>query len=228
MPGEQLKLIDEEHREADFGGRRLDWLVIARSTFDRCRFNGLRAKETSLGGGGAPSVFRDCTFDGVQITLPTLLLLRFERCTFRDAVMRKWITNDVEFVDCVFGGDFRELTVAGTGERPNEITGNDFRDALMLGGGFRAGVDLGRQQLPSDPRHILISDPATTLPAAYAAVREWPDRDQQLDARSTLNVLYQDFRGGQRQLLLCAGRRSGPEPANERLRDLIRQLVAGR
>lgn len=226
MPGDQLILLDGEHQDEDFGGRRLDRLVIARSTFDRCRFDGIRVKDVSLGGGGEPSVFRDCSFDGARFTRTLPLLVRFERCTFRDVVMRKWVTTDVEFVDCVFSGDLRELTVSGAGERPNEIIGNDLRDAIMVGGGFRAGVDLTRQRLPTDPRHVLVPDPGVTLPAAAAAVREWPDAEARLDAQSTLNVLAQDVRSGQEQVLLCPGAKGArEEEINERLRELVRGLV---
>ncbi|MEU7909152.1 hypothetical protein [Actinoplanes sp. NPDC049118] len=233
MAGEHVTMLDETHRDEDFSGRRFASWTVGVSTFERCRFENIRAAVAKLGVGPTPTVFRDCSFDGSRFTRTMLALLRFERCTFRNVVMRKWISNDGDFVDCVFSGDLPELTIAGAGYRsytapltPNEIVGNDLRDAVMLGGSFRAGVDLSRQRLPTDPRHVLIPDPATTLPAAFAVVRTWDERDVRINAESTLAVLHEDYRSGQEQLLLCPGvRSSASESANARLLELVRGLV---
>ncbi|RSM38357.1 hypothetical protein DMB66_59045 [Actinoplanes sp. ATCC 53533] len=233
MAGERATMLDETHRDEDFSGRRFAYWTVGMSTFERCQFSNVRATIAELGVGPTPTVFRDCSFDGSRFNRTTLGLLRFERCTFRNVVMRKWISPDSDFVDCVFSGDLAELTLAGAGRRaysspltPNEVVGNDLRDAVMLGGGFRAGVDLSRQQLPTDPRHVLIPDPGATLPAAFAVVRSWDDRDVRTSAESTLAVLDEDFRRGQPQLLLCpAGGTPAKEAANARLLELVRGLV---
>jgi hypothetical protein len=233
MASEDITMLDQTHCGEDFSGRRFAYWTVGMSTFERCRFENIRAAVVDLGVGRVQTVFRDCSFDGARFTRTSLGLLRFERCTFRNVVMRKWISNDSDFVDCVFSGDLAELTIAGAGERaysapmtPNEIVGNDLRDAVMLGGGFRAGVDLYRQQLPTDPRHVFIPDPATTLPAAFAMVRTWDERDVRISAESTLAVLHEDYRSGQQQLLLCPDvGDSADESANAPLLELVRGLV---
>jgi hypothetical protein len=233
MVAEDALMLDETHRDEDFSGRRFGRWVVGMSTFERCRFDNVRAVDVTLGAGEVQTVFRDCSFDGSRFTRTSLGLLRFERCTFRNVRMRKWISNDGDFVDCVFSGEFPELTIAGAGNRvysapmtPNEITGNNLREAVMVGGGFRAGVDLYRQQLPTDPRHVFIPDPGATLPAAFAAVRSWADRDVRISAESALMVLHQDYRSGQAQLLLCpADGPSSRNTANVLLLELVRGLV---
>lgn len=229
VAGKDVTMLNEVHRDEDFSGMKSAYWITGMSTFERCRFDSVRAAVASLGEGPTPTVFRDCSFDGARFTRTMLGLLRFERCTFRNVVMRKWISNDGDFVDCVFSGDFSGLTIAGAGDRvysspltPNEIVGNDFRDVVMWGGGFRAGVDLYKQQLPTDPRHVFIPDPGVTLPAAFAAVRTWDDRDMRISAEATLTVLAQDYRGGQSQLLLCPSVR---DPADALLVPLVRNLV---
>ncbi|MDP9815236.1 pentapeptide repeat-containing protein [Spirilliplanes yamanashiensis] len=220
-------MIDETHRDEDFSERRISHWTVGVSTFERCRFDNVRADVAELGVGSAPTVFRDCSFDGSGFARTSLDQVRFERCTFRNVVMRDWIAPYGDFVDCIFGGEFPGLTVFGSSpERSNEVAGNDFRDAVMLGGGFRAGVDLSLQQLPIDLRHVFISDPAVTLPAALTVVRTWGDQAERVSAESVLLVLDEDYRGGQPQLLLCpAAQDAIDEAANARLLEMVRKLV---
>lgn len=227
MADNDMTMMSEHHQDEDFSGRRVSWWAVADSTFERCKFESLRVKGAELGGGTTPSVFIDCSFDGSRLNGANLGYLRFERCTFRNVMLKRWICHHVDFVDCVFSGNLDEFTLFGSLDgQANEIRRNDLRDATMLGGGFRAGVDLYDQQLPADPRHLFIPDPAQALRAAYEVVMAWEDGKTKNRAASTLEILAEDYRSGQPQLLLCPKDNNAVGvAANERLRDLVRKLV---
>ena len=210
-----------------FDGARWGRWVASYTTFERCSFKNVRARNVSWGGGVRQTEFIDCTFDRSRLPPVAFGMVRFERCSFRDVHLKRWICREVDFVDCVFSGDLREFTVAGSdNDGPNEIRGNDFRQALMLGGGFQAGVDLTLQQLPDDDRCIVIRDPKWTLKAAYLEVIKWNDKEVRILAESTLEVLYQDFKSGQEQLLLCPDESSPTAvDANARLRSVITTMA---
>ena len=96
----------------------------------------------------------------------------------------------------------------------------------MLGGGFRAGVDLTQQRLPTDPRHVYIGSPASTLKAAYEAVMQWEEDEDKGRAARLLRILAEDYHSGQEQLLLCPKTRPGDEVADRRLLELVKGIEA--
>lgn len=218
-----LWISGERFQRYDFGSRKLEWLSVTSSKFDDCSFKNLRVTGGALGEGSVQSVFSDCSFDGSHFSGVMLGYVRFENCSFRDVTAQSWMCHNVDFVDCVFTGRLDKLTVFGSYEGiVNEISGNDLTGATMLGGGFRAGVDLRKQKLPADKRHVLIPDPEAFLVRAMAAVQEWPDGEMRQFAASYLTVLGEDFRSGQNELLYCARDSSAAAAeANSRIRALI-------
>src|SRR2546421_7405299 len=61
-----------EHAEVvgkDFSGRRLDYLGVTGSRFERCRFERMRVREAALGLRVEQSEYIDCSFDRSRMTL---------------------------------------------------------------------------------------------------------------------------------------------------------------
>ena len=68
--------------------------------------------------------------------------------------------------------------------------------------GFRTGIDLTQQRLPSGPEYVYVPDAATAVQRARAEVIGWEDLELRRDAMTFINGLEQDVAQGQRQLLL--------------------------
>ena len=101
-----------EHAEVvgkDFSGRRLDYLGVTGSRFERCRFERMRVREAALGLRVEQSEYIDCSFDRSRMTLHSGGYARFVRCSFRDVILREWDCYHVELVDCVFTGTLRQV-----------------------------------------------------------------------------------------------------------------------
>lgn len=96
MADNDMTMMSEHHQEEDFSGRRVSWWAVADSTFERCKFESLRVKGAELGGGTTPSIFIDCSFDGSRFNEANLGYLRFERCTFRNVMLKRWIWVGLE------------------------------------------------------------------------------------------------------------------------------------
>jgi hypothetical protein len=210
-PGERLFLDDMDRTGEDFSGRRLHTLSTANSTFRNCRFERMRVEVASLGVRSYPSWFVECSFDGSRMKLIGSSA-RFERCTFRDVDIRKWVTYSTEIVDCVFSGKLRDAVFHGTviddelrrklGRERNEFHGNDFTGCTVLDVAFRTGIDLTHQRFPVDDDLVYLPDAAATLAAVVDEVATWPAGDPRDFANDLLESLGKDARRGQRQLLI--------------------------
>lgn len=209
-PGERLYLSDVELTGEDFSGRRLHTLSTANSTFRNCRFEQMRVEVASFGVGGFPSWFVECSFDGSRMWILGSSA-RFERCTFRDVDVRKWVTDTAEMVDCVFSGKLRDVVFLGTvseeelrrvlGRERNEFHGNDFTGCTVFDVAFRTGIDLTRQRFPADDDLVYLADAAATLATVADEVATWPAGDPRDFANDLLESLGKDVKRGQRQLL---------------------------
>ena len=130
----------------DYSGIRLQNLSVIGSSFDHCSFERISVKSASLGSGRRLSVYRDCSFDGARMQFFAGGVCRFERCSFRDVVLRRWFCIEVEFVNCVFSGRLIGSVFNGTvpegdrewvGRELNEFWGNDFSQTSLEDVGFR-------------------------------------------------------------------------------------------
>jgi hypothetical protein len=181
------------------------------SLFERCRFERMRIADASFGSGRETSTYRDCSFDGTRTKFMGGGFARFERCSFQDVDFREWFCFTVEFVDCVFSGSLRGCVFNGkvpdddvrwAGRTMNQITGNDFSRAELWDVGFRTGVDLTAQRLPSGPAYRYISDAASAAARARAAIITWDDLDFRQSCLRILASMEAEVASGQRQWLL--------------------------
>jgi hypothetical protein len=210
-PEKSVDLSHEELHGADFSGRRLEHFSAGASRLEACRFDKVRIESASFGGGRAPSEYIECSFDGARIRFAPGGLARFARCSFRDVELRDWVCFAVELVDCVFTGRLRHAFFNGTvpedqrvfvGRERNEFRGNDFSGMKLEDVGFRTGIDLAQQRLPSGPEYLYLPDAATTVQRARAEVVQWDDLDRRREAMVLINILEEEVVKGQRQLLL--------------------------
>ena len=88
------------------------------------------------------------------------------------------------------------------GRRTNEFEGNDFSRAKLVDVGFRTGIDLARQQLPSGDGYILLADAAGAVLRARRAFDTWDDPAAKKQAIGVLMTMEEDVAAGQRGLLL--------------------------
>ena len=194
---------------ADFSNRDLRYFGAIGSRLVDCRFDNVRIEDASFGAGRKMSEYIGCVFDGARMTPGTGGYYRFLRCSFRDVVIDEWFCFAVEIVDCTFSGRLRNSVFNGTvPERArrdakrsrNEFRGNDFGGMEFKDVGFRTGIDLSLQVLPSGPDYLYLPEAESTLRRVREALSQV---NGDVDAMARIvGFLEGELSGGQRQLLL--------------------------
>lgn len=196
---------------ADFSGRKLVQFSANGSRLERCRFDKAKIDSGSFGAGRETSEYVDCSFDGARIRFGPGGNARFVRCSFRDVDLRDWFCFGVELIDCTFSGRMRKAFFNGAvpedkramiGREHNEFHGNDFSAMTLIDVGFRSGVDLTQQQLPSGPDYLYVPDAAEAVQRARAGVIGWDDLDLRQPATTIIKILEEEVAAGQSQLFL--------------------------
>jgi uncharacterized protein YjbI with pentapeptide repeats len=231
-PENQLILHHAELDEADFSNRELVQISVQGSRLTDCRFDKVRVESASFGAGKQVSRYIDCTFDGSRIKFGPGGYARFERCSFRDTDLRNWFCFSVELIDCTFSGRLRRSVFNGTvseerrsraGRDRNEFRGNDFSAMDLVDVGFRTGIDLSLQRLPSGDPYLYLTDASAAVQRAREAVIRWEDLSQRQKAMNFIGTLEDTLSGGQNQLLL---RKSNYSHLPKELIDSIFVLLA--
>lgn len=180
-------------REVDFSGLVFATFTAERSEFERCDFESATIRYGPLGLGG--SVFRDCCFDGADLRGVDPGEARFERCSFDEAKIAKWMTHCAEFVECRFATRIVDSVFSGTPRncsvrrRRNEFKGNDFSRAELIDTVFVGGIDLDDQKLPAGDEYVRIRKAQDRIARARAGVEEWEDPEERRLALAELEAL---------------------------------------
>lgn len=218
-PEDVLKLWDQNVVGGDFSDRRLLKFHTMRSRFERCKFERLRVEDATFGSGPTQSVYVECSFDGSRLRAPSPGNARFERCTFRDVRLSGFFAFQLEFVDCLFTGRAEKCVFNGAplerrrrdvGREVNEFSGNDFSGMELRDVGFRTGVDLTKQRLPTGPPYVYLPHAEVEIARVRAVVSRWADDGARSDALALLRWLEGEAKGDQEQLFLQRPRRSDP------------------
>jgi hypothetical protein len=91
---------------------------------------------------------------------------------------------------------------AAAGRDRNEFHDNDFSAMTLIDVGFRTGIDLTQQRLPSRPEYLYVPDAAAALQRARASVIGWDDLDLRQSAMVFIKILEEEIAAGQRQFFL--------------------------
>ncbi|HEV7145394.1 MAG TPA: hypothetical protein VGN48_00210 [Pedococcus sp.] len=196
--------------DADLSGAvTADWNVHE-SRFTNCDFSRSRG-EFCFGSGREMSEYVDCRFDHSRISAVTAGRARFIRCSFRDVLITKWLSSEVEILDCTFSGKIREMSFradvpsedqALLGRARNRFERNDLSRAELKGVAFSGGVDLQNQILPTGDGYVLVERADVVLPAVFTEVSGWPDSAVKKAVMTPLTVQLKWYVGyGQRQVL---------------------------
>jgi hypothetical protein len=208
---DRLVLNHAELHGAEFSGRKLVQLSVAESRLVDCRFDGMRVENASLGAGRKMSHYIGCVFDGARLKFDAGGYARFERCSFRQTDLRDWFCFAVELVDCTFSGRLRKAVFNGVvppedraaaGRNRNEFRGNDFSGMDLVDVGFRTGIDLTLQRLPSGPPYLYLPDAVAAVRRAREGVAECKDPAVRQKAMALIGALEDELSEGQRQLFL--------------------------
>lgn len=136
-------------------------LGVAWSRFEDCTFRQTSRRLTSGGAaaqgcfGTRPSLYRRCTFSGVQFGLPGRFSLgsaTFEDCVFDRCGWRSAFSYEADLVRCTFRGRMTSGAFGGTAPdsgRVNRIEDNDFSGATISGFGWRFDFPVSRQTWPT-------------------------------------------------------------------------------
>jgi hypothetical protein len=205
----------------DFSDLDLVQFDVEDCEFRACRFERTRITSASFASGVAESLYMDCSFDSSRITTGPIGPARFERCSFRNTVLRDWFAMDAEFVDCLFSGEMRrgwfngavgdEAMRSALGRDRNEVRGNDFTDMELIDVSFRTGVDLKLQRIPVGPQYVFLPDAKASLQEATRIASGLPDETRRAAVLSSLGSLSYGLEGGQEQLLLRDATGSGKD-----------------
>ena len=193
-------------RDADFRRVTFDQFAPEGCTFEHCDFSGqaLDRRYQPLFSSRRQSVFRDCTFDGADLTGVRPGQARFEHCSFAEAKLDGWESFTAEFLDCTFKGRVHNVRFYGRPwganaehldplRKTNAFTGNDFRKADLMGVTFIHGIDVGKQRWPEGPQYVILDRIHQRIAKARLAVLDWRDhkaRTEALDMLQAASLLY--------------------------------------
>jgi hypothetical protein len=133
---------------------------------------------------------------------------RFERCSFRDVRLRKWLSFSSEFIDCVFAGDIPEAAFLGrsplrsTTRPQNEFRGNDFSSVRFGSVEFRGGIDLNLQRLPTNDGHAILDRRSERITIVLAEINAWSNQVERRSAGQYLRLFAGSRYDGQEQLYI--------------------------
>jgi hypothetical protein len=99
----------------------------------------------------------------------------------------------------------REESVEALGRTSNEFRSNDFSGMDLLDVGFRTGIDLSLQRLPTGEQYVYLADAEPALQRAREQVIASGRvrlRGAHGEVVPVIDVALKTVRGGQRQLLL--------------------------
>lgn len=236
---EKQRVVLDHHQlqGADFSGRKLMQFSSVGSRLEACRFVKTKIEDAAFGAGRETSEYIECVFDGARMCFGPGGYARFVRCSFCDVDLRDWFCFTVELIDCTFSGRLRRSFFNGTvpeekrrvvGRERNEFRGNDFSATTFIDVGFRSGIDLTQQQLPSGPDYLYLADAAVALQRARADVIGWDDLDLRRRAMSLINTLEERVAAGQKQLFLRpADYTTPPRKAVDSVMTLLRGDLPG-
>ena len=191
--------------------------------------------DACFGSGTSDSEYYDCSFDGSKLAAGAPGNARFVRCSFRNVLVRELCCHKVEFIDCTFSGKFLSGYFNGSipddkaarlGRNKNEFRGNDFSQMEFIDIGFRTGIDLALQKLPTGSDYLYIADAPNVVAKIRRQVIEWKDLELRQNGMIVIQVLESEIEGGQQQLFLSTKR---PPPkklkkAQEIIYSMLRQM----
>jgi hypothetical protein len=237
IPDEQRVVLDHARLDGEnYSGRKLLQFASIGSHLRACNFDKIRIQSASFGSGRETSEFVECTFNGARMDMGPGGFSRFVRCSFRDVIIRDWICLSVEMIDCTFSGRLETAIFNGTvpedvraliGRTSNEFHGNDFSAMDFRDVGFRTGVDLTKQILPSGEDYLYLPHAASAVAQAKSRVARWEDEEMRRGAAAMIQGLEYESSGGQQQLLLRVSEAYGisgiPRKAADGLFALLRE-----
>jgi hypothetical protein len=193
-------------RDADFRHVTFDQFAPEGCTFERCDFSRqtLDRRYQPLFSSRKQSVFRDCSFEGADLTGVRPGQARFERCNFENAKIDAWESFTAEFIECRFAGRVVNVRFYGRpwganaehldpARKTNAFTGNDFRKADLVGVTFIHGVDIGKQKWPEGAQYVILDRIHQRIAKTRLGVLEWRDhkaRQEALDMLNSASLLY--------------------------------------
>lgn len=186
-------------------------LTVINSRFINCYFDGLNFKSCSFGAGFKQSVYQNCSFNHAKIFHTTPGNSRFENCSFQNVLIKDFFAINVEFVNCVFSGQIETAVFYGTvledkqdsiERKYNEFHNNDFSQILFHDVGFRTGIDLTKQKLPSGSQYLYLSDAFTAIEKTKVEINQWEDSEIKLQALKKIEILEYNLKRGQKQYFL--------------------------
>lgn len=225
---EHVVLSRQQLVSADFGDRDLAQFSAEGCRFEKCRFDNAVIESASFGAGRMTSEYVGCTFDGAKLYMGPGGYARFTDCSFEGTLIEGWFCFAVELVGCTFSGRLKKVVFNGSvppekhdvvGRQINQFEGNDFSRAKLIDVGFRTGIDLTKQRLPTGDDYVLLDDARAAVRRARSAFNAWDDPEAKKRARGVLAVMEEDVEAGQSQLLIRVD--DYPRPARPSIQALL-------
>ncbi|WP_111178559.1 pentapeptide repeat-containing protein [Nonomuraea aridisoli] len=207
----ELDVMGAEIKDGDFSLRKLTHITVTDgSVLTRCTFQGSLITAGGLGDGGAPSIYKNCNFDGCKIERTIPGHARFVACSFNGATIQNMQFLDAEFIDCVFDDALIRDVVfdadkwdADPSETPAyRYHNNDFSSARLRNVSFRGGIDLDSQKLPQGEGYLLIRNAGRALTAATREIQTWESESCRTSADISLGVLQRNAARKQKNLFI--------------------------
>ena len=229
---EHVSFRDADVEDVDFSGNSFWGFWADESRFRACDFRNVGFEHVPRFGNNLGSVYTDCSFDGARLDLDgDLGRVRFERCTFDGAEVRRWFSFVGEFVDCRCRVHVpRHGTVVGPAlldrlfRRPlrkNEFRGNDFRPADLSWTTFTRGINIAAQLWPEGEEYLRVDRWPERLARVRSELRARP-ASQQRELLRALELYGESWEGQQE---VFARRSDEPGSAYDEVERLIESAL---
>ena len=223
---------------ADYSGQKKGSFEALGCTFEDCNFTNMRPQDITFASGTEQTRYVRCRFDGSKFKHLVPGQARFERCSFLNVDISGLFSHAAEFIDCAFSGVLRRSVFYGrvfgnhrtyTPRSVNEFRGNDFSSMKFIDVGFREGIDLALQRLPTGPDYLHLNDAEEKLTALRHKYLQSSPSPLRRAIFEFLEIAEDEVRNGQRDLFLCRDSEAslGREAVDVIWNELSRKAIDG-
>jgi len=202
-----IEIFNQRLKSESFSGQKVSKFIAVESEFLDCYFQDMNVKDMCFGGGIKQTKYVNCTFDNTTFSSSVPGVARFENCSFKNVMVKKFFCVDVEFISCVFSGEIKHGNFVGIhrgidgATKINEFKDNDFSGLILGDVGF-TDIDLSLQKFPKNGGLAVISDVSSFLSNAKSEVEKIADHAMYDSAVKVLKILEMESDGGNNQLLV--------------------------
>jgi uncharacterized protein YjbI with pentapeptide repeats len=204
---ENIEIIKQNLKSKSFSGKKVSKFLIVESKFVDCSFESMNIKDICFGAGTKKSTYVNCVFDNSIFSSNVPGIARFESCSFKNVTIKKLFGVEIELINCVFSGEFKQGNLVGVfrdvdgSTKRNEFQGNDFTNLEFLDVAF-SDINLTLQKFSRDKGYSVITDVDLFLLKAKELINSIEDFKVFDSANKVISIIELESEGGNNQLFI--------------------------